>query len=256
MSNLYVIGIGPGDPELLTLKAVRVIKEVPVLFVPKGREDGESLALSIVNKAIDLKGKEIRELHFPMVKTRDQSSKGQIAQRWDAIFQALINVLRDRDVAFLTLGDPCLYSTFFYLYERLNHMPQLKIEIIPGVSSINASAAKAGIYLGLANERIAIVPANYEGFSESIIDDFDTIVFMKVDRVWQSLKDFLDKHGLLKNSIYISRVGMEEERIIRDIDLVKEEDLNYFSIAITTTRLKRESGRFEAQGLTREKRNG
>lgn len=255
MSNLYVIGIGPGDPELLTLKAVRVIKEVPVLFVPKGREDGESLALSIVNKAIDLKGKEIRELHFPMVKTRDQSSKDQIALRWDALSQALINVLRDRDGAFLTLGDPCLYSTFFYLYERLS-MPQLKIEIIPGVSSINASAAKAGIYLGLANEKIAIVPANYEGFSDSVIDDFDTIVFMKVDRVWQRLKDFLGKHGLLKNSLYISRVGMEEERIIQDIDLVKEEDLNYFSIVITVTRLKKESGGFEAQGLTREKRNG
>lgn len=234
MSTLYVIGIGPGDPELLTLKALRILKEVPVVFVPKGKEEGTSLALSIVRRVVDLKNKEIRELHFPMVKTKDRDSE-TLLKRWDSLSQELIGIIKENDAVFLTLGDPCLYSTFFYLYDRLYElMPSLTIEIIPGVSSINASASRAGISLGLANEKIAIIPTNYEDFDDSYIKKFDTIVFIKVDRVFERLRDFLSKHGLLKNSIYISRVFMDDEKIIRDLSEVKKEDLNYFSMVITT----------------------
>lgn len=238
MSALYVIGVGPGDPELLTLKAVRLIKEVPVLFVPKGREDGTSLALSIVKGIVDLDRKKILELHFPMIKT--VGDEGSLSERWDRLADEMIQILRDSDAAFLTLGDPCFYSTFFYLYDRLlKLLPLLRIEIVPGVSSINASSARAAIPLGLAGERIAIIPANYLSDKDGglqFVNGFDTIVFLKVDRNFNELKNFLMDNRLIEKAFYISRVGMKDEKVICDLNKVKEQDLDYFSIVIARKR--------------------
>ncbi len=234
MSTLYVIGVGPGDPELLTLKAVRLIKEMPVLFVPKGREDGTSLALSIVKGIVDLDRKKILELHFPMIKTVGE--EGSLSERWDRLADEMTQILMDSDAAFLTLGDPCFYSTFFYLYDRLlKLLPSLRIEIVPGVSSINASSARAAIPLGLASERIAIIPANYLSDKDGglqFVNGFDTIVFMKVDRNFDGLKRFLIDNRLIDKSVYLARIGMEDEKVIYDINNVKKEELDYFSILI------------------------
>jgi len=239
---LNVIGIGPGDPELLTLKAVRIIKASPVLCVPKGREEGSSLALSIVEKAVDLKGKEIIEAHFPMVKTRSQGSgvRGQGSQenglddKWDEIAETILGKLRKGvDVSFLTLGDPAVYSTFFYLYDRLLELqPDLNIRIIPGVSSVNAAAARAGIYLGLGNDRIAILPANYLDDLKPALGSFDTVVLMKVSKVFNEILVLLSGMNLIENAVCISRAGMEDEKIFRNIKEMGEDDLNYFSIVI------------------------
>ncbi len=238
--KLNVIGIGPGDPELLTLKAVRVIKECPALCVPKGREEGSSLALSIVEKAIDLDGKEIIEAHFPMVKTIKQGQgargKGQedLDAKWNQTVEAILSRLKEgQNVAFLTLGDPTIYSTFYYLYDRLIKLnPGLAIEIIPGVSSINASAARAKISMGLADEKIAILPANYMGNIRSALETFDTVVLMKVHKVFDEVVKLLDEMNMLKGAAYISRAGMDDEKIFHNIKDVRPEDLNYFSMVI------------------------
>jgi precorrin-2/cobalt-factor-2 C20-methyltransferase len=248
MSNtFYVIGIGPGDPELLTLKACKVLNAAPCICVPKGREEGSSLALAIVQKALDLSGKEIIEAHFPMRKTRrpnestnDKTSglpdfrTSDLDAKWDETAENIISRLdKGVDIAFITLGDPTIYSTFFYLYDRLLALkPDLNIEIIPGVSSINAAAAKAGISLGLANEKIAILPANYLGDLENTLSEFDTIVLMKVNRVFNNVLQILDKLDLTGKAVYVSRAGMEDEMIVRDIKKVSEADLNYFSMLI------------------------
>src|SRR6202162_2734672 len=95
--KLYVIGIGPGDPELMTLKAVRLLKEVPCIFVPKGREEGSSLALSIVQKALSLENKEIVEAYFPMMKTIQRESNKELTSKWDETVEAVSNKL-DRGI--------------------------------------------------------------------------------------------------------------------------------------------------------------
>jgi len=237
--KLYVIGIGPGDPELMTLKAVRILKEVPCIFVPKGREEGSSLALSIVQKALTLDSKEIAELHFPMMKTSGNAeSKSELDTKWNQAAEAVLAKLdKGMDAAFITIGDPGIYSTFFYLYERLlERKPSLAIEIVPGISSINASAARAGMYLGLGNERIAILPANYLESLKETLEKFDTVVLMKVNKVFDTVKDTLVSMGLAAHAAYVCRAGMEDERVYKDIQKVRQEDLNYFSLVIVRKR--------------------
>ena len=238
--KLYVIGVGPGDPELLTLKAVRVLREVPCICVPKGREEGNSLALSIVQKAriegLTLEGKEIIEAHFPMRKTRNnqESENCELDTKWQETIETVYSRLnKGIDMAFITIGDPTIYSTFFYLYDKLLALnPELNIEIVPGVSSINTAAAKAGMSLALADEKIAILPATYTEDIKETLERFDTIVLMKVHKVFGNVAKILSETGLTDKAVYISRAGMDDERIFRNIRDIKESDLDYFSLMI------------------------
>jgi len=244
--KLYVIGIGPGDPELMTLKAVRLLKDVPCIFVPKGREEGSSLALSIVQKEISLENKEIVEAYFPMKKTASSSEFGvqspearqELDAKWNETVGTVLNRLdRGIDAAFITIGDPGIYSTFFYLYDKLlARKPALSIEIVPGISSINASAARAGLYLGLGNDRIAILPANYLDSLEETLVKFDTVVLMKVNKVFGTVRDMLNRMSLTAQATFIVRAGMDDEKVYKDISQVREEDLNYFSLMIVRKR--------------------
>ncbi len=244
--KLYVVGIGPGDPELMTLKAMRILKEVPCIIVPKGREEGSSLALSIVRKALSLDGKEIVEAYFPMKKTvrsaefevRSGEDHEDLDTKWNETTEAVLDKLdRGIDAAFITIGDPGIYSTFFYLYDRLlERKPALVVEIVPGISSINAAAAQAGMYLGLGNERIAILPANYLDSLEETLEKFDTVVLMKVSKVFTTVRDLLNRMNRAAQATYVVRAGMDDERVYKDIGQVNEEETNYFSLMIVRKR--------------------
>lgn len=249
--RLYVIGVGPGDPELLTLKAVRILKTVNCICVPKGREEGSSLALSIVKKVLNLDGKEIIEAYFPMRKTKRQGQRIRVSEyqgktdasrpldcELDSMWRQTVEMVLSRlnkgvDTAFITIGDPAVYSTFFYLFDSLLELnPTLNIEIIPGVSSINASAAAAKISLGLADDKIAILPANYINDLAKTLRDFDSVVLMKVHKVFNEIRKTLNEMNLLDNAVYITQAGMKDEKIFKNIRDVKEKDLNYFSMVI------------------------
>jgi precorrin-2/cobalt-factor-2 C20-methyltransferase len=232
--KLYVVGVGPGDPELFTLKAVRILESVPSIVVPRGREEGASLALSIARKVVGLDSKEIMEAHFPMKKTARPEHADALDAEWGKVAGRILARLRDGvDMAFLTLGDPTIYSTFFYLYHRLIESdPDLDIEIIPGVSSINASASRAHIPLSLGDGTIAVIPATYEENLRQVLEGFDTVVLMKVYSVFERVRRALDETGLTAKAVYISRAGMEDEKIVKDITSLKEEDMDYFSLVI------------------------
>ena len=244
--KLYVIGVGPGDPELLTVKGMRILQEISCVCVPKGREEGSSLALSIVEKIVPLRGKKIVEAHFPMKKTKGHKERGQgkmpaagvpydeLQQKWEETVRVVLRTLRSgRDMAFITIGDPAIYSTFFYLYDRLTEeQPDIDIEIVPGVSSITAAAARARMSLGLADEKIAVLPATYTEDLPEIFAKFDTVVLMKVHKVFEKVRGILEGLGLAGNAVYIVRAGMEDEKIFRDIRQLTEDDMNYFSLMI------------------------
>lgn len=232
--KLYVIGVGPGDPELLTIKGMRILTSVPCICVPKGREEGSSLALSIVKKIVNLDHKEIIEAHFPMRKTRDALHGNELDAKWDETAKMVSDRLnKGCQMAFITIGDPTIYSTFFYLYDRLLETdPDLDIEIIPGVSSINASACSAKISLGLADEKIAVLPATYAENLGQIFEKFDTVVLMKVHRVFGKVIEILDQMHLTARAVYVVGAGTEGQKIFRDIKALKEEDMSYFSLVI------------------------
>jgi precorrin-2/cobalt-factor-2 C20-methyltransferase len=232
--KLYVIGVGPGDPELLTIKGLRILNGISCICVPKGREEGSSLALSIVRKVVDLDNKEIIEAYFPMRKTRESVHGVELDAKWAETVRTVSDRLnKGADMAFITIGDPTIYSTFFYLYDRLIESdPNVDIEIVPGVSSITGAAARAKISLGLADEKIAVLPATYVGNLRETFEKFDTIVLMKVHRVFGKVIEILDDMHLASKAVYVSRAGMEDEKIVRDIKALKEEDMDYFSMVI------------------------
>jgi precorrin-2/cobalt-factor-2 C20-methyltransferase len=232
--KLYVIGVGPGDPELVTLKGARILRDVPCVCVPKGREEGRSLALSIVGRVVTMEGKDVIEAYFPMKKTARACHGQELDERWAKTVAAVLGRLRSgTDVAFITIGDPTIYSTFFYLYDRLvETAPELEIEIVPGVSSINAAASRAHIPLGLGDGKIAILPANYLDDLRTALQRFDTVVLMKVHKVFEEVKSVLSQLNLLDHATYISRAGMADERVSADLASVAREDLDYFSLVI------------------------
>ena len=171
MHTLYGIGVGPGDPELITVKALRLLKEVPVIFAPYTREGEESIAGSIVKAVLspaEMNGKELLGLYFPMT-----GEKAVLKQAWKEAALKVLERLQETDAAFVTLGDVSLYSTYPYLERTAKEIyPQLHSVIIPGVTSISACLA-AGKQCVQGTETLAVVPVNEKTLLEPVIQSFD-----------------------------------------------------------------------------------
>ena len=236
----YVIGIGPGDPELLTLKALRLLSACQTLVVPKGHEDGNSTALAIVEKIVPLAGKEIIEIYFPMKKIRmDAAPDPEVDAAWRrAAVEVISRIRAGNNVAFPTLGDPAIYSTGFYTCQTLLELaPDIQTIIVPGVSSIGACAATAGIPLCQGDDMMAVVPATFDNQKlTEIFNTFQTVVLMKVHRVMERIVRLLSEQGLLDHAILVERTAQDRERIIHDLTTVRPDELHYFSTIIVRRR--------------------
>ena len=226
---LYGVGVGPGDPELVTLKAMRVLQEVPVICVPQAETSRDSYALEIVRSYLDQEKQEILRLTFP---TDDEEAAGEV---WRGAANAVGERLSNsQDVAFITEGDPMLYSTFSYVLDAVcQNFPEAQVEIIPGVSSVMAAAASAGVPLVTHGQRLAILPAVYgiDDLSEAIAN-YDTIVLMKVNRTLLQALANLEQLGLAGKGIYVRRASTAREEVVRDLTRLSSEDLDYFSLLI------------------------
>jgi len=225
--KLYGVGVGPGDPELMTLKGKRILSEVETIAVPKTAADRDSLALSIAGQAV-AEGKEVMEFLFPM--TYDEAL---LQESWEKAVEGIRQRLdQGKDVAFITLGDPTVYSTYLYLHHLL-HEEGYATEIIPGVTSFCASAAALGIGLGENKESIAVIPSVYECENlMEVLKSFETIVLMKVSKSLPRLKQLLEKEGLLERSALVIRCGMEDQRLVYDWASLETEKISYFSTMI------------------------
>ena len=185
--RLFLVGIGPGDPELMTCKAVRVLEQTDIWVAPKAKDNGTSNAVQIAAGQVDLDGKTVLELRFPMKKIHlGREPDPEVAAGWHqaaAVVQE--HLARGRDVAFPTLGDPAIYSTGFYVCDTLFRLdPRVRVEIVAGVSAIGASAAAAGTPLCQGDDRMGVVPATFEnGELAEVLEKFDTVVLMKVQQV-------------------------------------------------------------------------
>jgi len=230
MAVIYAVGVGPGDPELLTRKAERIISQCPVICAPTGAADAASYALSIVEHLLDRSRQEVITRVFPM-----QKKGPELEAAWEEVATEVIERIdRGEDVAFITIGDPCLYSTFLYICRIIREKrADIPVEFIPGISSINASAAAAGIPLGIAGERIAILPATYENEElRKTLLEFDTIVLMKVSRVFDRVYALLQELGLTDNAVFVRRVGSRQQEVVFDISTLVSRELDYLSMLI------------------------
>ncbi len=230
MPRLYAVGVGPGDPELLTLKAERILRSVPVICAPTGAAEAGSIALAIVEPFIDRGRQEVLIRVFPM--TKDEA---ELTPFWEeAAAEVAQRLWAGQDVAFITLGDPLLYSTFLYLYRIFREQyPEFEVEIVPGVSSVVAAAAAAGVPLGLSSDRLAILPATYEeGLLRQTLLEFETVVLMKVSRVFDRVYGLLRELGLEKKAVFVRRVGSSEEEVVTDLASLAGKKLDYLSLLI------------------------
>ena len=229
---LYGIGVGPGDPELLTLKALKALQKAPVICVPQAANRRDSYALSIVNGYVKPE-QEILRLPFP---TDDAEGAAQVWR--EASVMVVERLKKGQDVAFLTEGDPMLFSTFSYVLFGVQDLcPDAPIEIIPGVSSVMAAAASSQVPLATHGQRLAILPAAYglDDLAEAT-SNFDTVVLMKVSpNIAETLAD-LEELGLTGQSTYVRRVTTDREKVIKDVTKITDEDLDYFSLLIVKGR--------------------
>ncbi len=226
--EFYGVGVGPGDSELVTLKAVRIIKSVDCIFAPRADSKGSSLALDIVSNVCE--GKRVVEQVYPMVK-----DKKQLETAWLASANEIKRELEDgNSVAYLTIGDPLTFSTYCYLLQQLSKLiPSQNIHTIPGITSYNAAASLANFSLIEQSERLAIIPvsSNIDDLRQ-ILNNFDTVILMKVAKKLDEVIELLEDMELIDNSLFASYIGFENELITRDLLSLKGAGKGYLSVII------------------------
>lgn len=233
LGTLYGVGVGPGAPDLLTLRAVDRLKRAAVLALPRSSDYGASVAWKIARSAVgDVEGQERLFLTFPMSK-----DPARLRPAWDAAFTAIGERLeRGLDVAFVTEGDPSLFSTFIYLQrEAPQRWPGIRVEVVPGITSVTAVPSVTGIPLADGQERIAIVPANY-GVDDlaGILRTFDTTVLMKIGPEMANVIATLEREGLLEKAVFVSKATMPDQRIVSDLRAVGAERGDCFAMVIVS----------------------
>ena len=226
---LYGVGVGPGDPELLTLKAQRILQAVPLICVPQAETSSDSYALNIVRQFLDLEKQEIMLVRFP---TNDEEGAGRA---WCRAAEVLAERLQQgQDAAFITEGDPMLFGTFSYVLESMrSRYPELPVEVVPGVTSVTAAAAAALTPLVSHGQSLAILPAAYGIDSlRHAVANHDTVVLMKVNRTLIKAMAELGDLGLADKSVYVKRASTDHEEVVRDLGKLAGEKLDYFSLLI------------------------
>ena len=229
MAKLYGIGVGPGDSELMTLKAVRLIRECDIIAIPASGK-AVNAAYTIAKGAVpDIDEKQITEIAMPMVRDRKILDASH-----EAAAEQIMSILEQgKSIAFLTLGDPCVYSTYIYIHERVVAKGK-EAEIIPGIPSFCAVSAKLNEGLTEASEALHIIPASYEGIEESM-ELKGTKVLMKSGKSIGKIKEMIQRQPGRWSAKMVERCGMEGERIFNSAEEIDTE-AGYFSIVVVKDR--------------------
>lgn len=223
--KLFGLGVGPGDPWLLTLKAKKILEEVDVIAYPVKETGEKSTALHIIEEVIDLKGREIAEIIFRM--DRDLSKREQC--RREAADQLMGILDTGKNVAMITLGDTAIYSTYTYVHQMIKKAGY-ETEITAGISSFSGGAAMAEISLVEGNEGLGVV-SSLKGREnlEKALDCFENLVLMKAGSSMELIREVLSERGLLDHAMVFSNIGLCDEYIGA---LDTERQYGYFTTVI------------------------
>jgi precorrin-2/cobalt-factor-2 C20-methyltransferase len=226
---LYGIGVGPGDPELLTLKAVRVLSMVDVVFTAASSKNAYSLAVNIARPHIPA-ATPVRHLAFPMTRDRRQTRAA-----WKANAREIGAVLETgQSAAFLTLGDPMTFSTFGYILKWIRRLfPAAAVETVPGITSYQASAAALNRPLVEGEQSLLILSGANGGrrLMERPVAP-DTVVFMKAYRNINDICQVLEKADMLTHSAGVVACGLPDQEIVHDIQTLQTRAPNYWTLII------------------------
>ena len=223
MSCLYGVGVGTGNPELITLKALRILQSVPVIAYPAS-EEGNSFARSIV--AEFLQGDRI-EIPIVLPFKLEKSAQPFYDKAAEELAEHLNN---GKDVAVLCEGDPFFYGSFMYIFNRLS--PKYATEIIPGISSVMASAATIGVPLTYRNDVFIVLSGILSGeVLREKLQVADAAVIIKLGRNFSKVKQVLEELGLVERAKYIENATMENQSIL-SVDEVEAETVPYFSLIV------------------------
>lgn len=240
IGTLYGASLGPGDPDLITRRSWALLQSDAYWTYPVKKKNGSSYALQIALQAGLTTPENSSELIFPM--THD---KEILAKYWLQAAQTVIDILQQgHDVIFLVEGDASTFSTFQHLAKTVKCLDEnIGVETIPGVTSFNAAAARAEMPLADTDDTVAIIPAGYGlDMIDSLLNDFDTLVLLKVKPILDDIIDLLQQKDLISNSCFIEKAGSTEERIIHDVASLHGQKVNYLSLIMISNNHHRERG--------------
>lgn len=227
--TLYGIGVGPGEPDLIPVKAVKILQKVDLVFAAASTKNRHSQAVDIARDHIP-KTTEIRLIGFPM--TKDQEKK---KAAWQKNARTIIAELeRGRDAAFLTLGDTSTYATYGYLMQSIQRLaPHLPIVTVPGITSYQAAAARVNLPLVEAEESLLITSGAEGGEHLRKLSAYaENVVFLKAYRNTRDITAALEETDMLEASIAVVNCGRENEEIIRDIRELENRPPGYWTLII------------------------
>ena len=224
----YGVGVGPGDPELITRKAERILRAVDWIFLPSGGRGGNSFVRRIV-EPLGLPAEKFRPVSLCMARDRSADTNAYARAAADIVEE----LRRGKSAAWITEGDPLFYSTFLHVHAELCRYPEVRVEIIPGVTSTSAAAARAGLPVARLDEWVAVLPAVY-GLERlpALLDEFATIFLLKVHSNFDKLLGVLASMPRQVRAVYLEQVGTPAERIVTDLESLRGQELPYFSLVM------------------------
>lgn len=227
MAKFYGIGVGPGDPELLTIKATRILSIIDVLLIPQTQKDEKGIAFTIMEPYLK-EGIELVYIDFPMVV--DEAVFNHAGEEASRVIQDRIQ--KNQNCAFVTLGDPSVYSTYGYIVKALKN--SVTIETIPGITSFCAAAALANRPLVEKDELLTIIPMNASDEKiDAVLKVSNAFTFMKIYRREGRVIQHLKKYHMEADGVLVQRCGFPEAKVHTNVINSLEENKDYLTVVLS-----------------------
>ncbi len=222
MAKLYGIGVGVGDPELMTVKAVKALEESDVVILPRANTKNYSTAFEIAKRYMR---DDIEKVFVDFTTVDDDKTREDDRIEYAKVVNKCVE--EGKTMSFITIGDPMTFSTFVYVMELLEK--KIEIESIPGITSFASVTSRLNTPLVMGDETLKIVPVSKDTDIVKEIETAENIIFMKVTRNLERLKEAFRKTGNMENVVLISNCGKESEKIFYNLEDITRDDISYFS---------------------------